>query len=291
MAKRNLLLGIDAFGTIFTPKRPIATQYGEVARSLGLNGFTDEQVNSSFRTAFKQQSKLNPNFGKSNGMNAEKWWTNIIYNTFEPLVGPNEKLNTELAPRLLYRFSSEEGYALTPGAMMLLSGLRARPLPSFDRVVVGVITNSDDRIPSILTSLGLRVSSLRFGSDSLVTKLPTNEQCDIDFTVMSYDVGYEKPDKRIFDASEEMLRSIPVPGAIEPNSWSKLYVGDDYEKDIVGARDAGWSAVLVADTPPEKAELAEKPQDASELSGHAFAVRDLAELARWLGVDVKASMG
>lgn len=49
MSKRNLLLCFDAFGTLFTPKRPIAKQYGEVARSLGLGGFSDEQLQASFK--------------------------------------------------------------------------------------------------------------------------------------------------------------------------------------------------------------------------------------------------
>lgn len=77
MPKRNLLLCFDAFGTLFTPKRPIAQQYGEVARSLGHRGFTDNQVNDSFKAAFKQEAKQNPNFGKANGMNAEQWWTKV----------------------------------------------------------------------------------------------------------------------------------------------------------------------------------------------------------------------
>jgi len=49
MSKRNLLLCFDAFDTLFTPKRSIAQQYGEVARSLGLGGFSDEQLQASFK--------------------------------------------------------------------------------------------------------------------------------------------------------------------------------------------------------------------------------------------------
>ena len=48
MSRRNLLICFDAFGTLFAPKRPIAQQYGEVARSLGLGGFTDEQLQDSY---------------------------------------------------------------------------------------------------------------------------------------------------------------------------------------------------------------------------------------------------
>lgn len=75
--KPNLLLCFDAFGTLFTPKRPIAQQYGEVARSFGLGPFSDDQVAKSFKAAFKNEAKRNPNFGKDDGMNAEMWWTNV----------------------------------------------------------------------------------------------------------------------------------------------------------------------------------------------------------------------
>ena len=49
MSKRNLLICFDAFGTLFTPKRSIAQQYGDVARSFGLEGFGDEEIGGSFR--------------------------------------------------------------------------------------------------------------------------------------------------------------------------------------------------------------------------------------------------
>lgn len=50
LASRNLLICFDAFGTLFTPKLPIAKQYGNVARSFGLTGsFTDEDVGRAFK--------------------------------------------------------------------------------------------------------------------------------------------------------------------------------------------------------------------------------------------------
>ncbi len=49
MSKRNLLVCFDAFGTLFKPKKSIAQQYGEIARSLGLVGFTDEQLQVTFK--------------------------------------------------------------------------------------------------------------------------------------------------------------------------------------------------------------------------------------------------
>lgn len=47
--KKNLLLSFDAFGTLFTPKAPIATQYGEIAKLHGLAGFTNDELNASFK--------------------------------------------------------------------------------------------------------------------------------------------------------------------------------------------------------------------------------------------------
>ena len=47
--KRPLLLCFDAFGTLFHPRRPVHQQYGEVARALGLSGFSDEDVQHAFK--------------------------------------------------------------------------------------------------------------------------------------------------------------------------------------------------------------------------------------------------
>ena len=71
---------------------------------------------------------------------------------------------------------------------------------------------------------------------------------DIDFTVLSYDVGFEKPSPQIFAAADEMLASLlQKQGEVKVNvdEWRKVYVGDEYEKDVAGATRAGWKAVLV----------------------------------------------
>ena len=77
MARRNLLLCFDAFGTLFRPKQAVAAQYGEVARQLGLGGFGDEELQTSLFGAVKRAMKAHPNYGKSSGMGAAKWWTNV----------------------------------------------------------------------------------------------------------------------------------------------------------------------------------------------------------------------
>lgn len=48
-AKTGTLLTLDGFGTLFTPREPIAKQYGDAARRRGLRGFSNDDVGSSFR--------------------------------------------------------------------------------------------------------------------------------------------------------------------------------------------------------------------------------------------------
>ena len=57
--QRTIVLTVDAFGTLFTPREPIAKQYGDVARKHGLSGFTDEEIEKSFRVGNAASSVSN----------------------------------------------------------------------------------------------------------------------------------------------------------------------------------------------------------------------------------------
>ncbi|WP_238709455.1 HAD family hydrolase [Natronorubrum halophilum] len=58
----------------------------------------------------------------------------------------------------------------------------------------------------------------------------------VDAVIVSGDVGMRKPDRRIFDRAR---RALPADDYV--------YVGDSYEEDIVGARDAGFRTVYVVE--------------------------------------------
>ncbi|KJZ72283.1 hypothetical protein HIM_08324 [Hirsutella minnesotensis 3608] len=134
-----------------------------------------------------------------------------------------------------------------------LKSLKSRNSHSrFNKLVVGIITNSDDRVPAVLSSFGLDVSDLRYGVEADPGAFAQGT-FDIDFHCMSYDVGVEKPDKRIFAAADSMLQRIIAmrqdhdsadSGWHSPH-WQRVYVGDEHAKDIVGALDAGWNPVLL----------------------------------------------
>lgn len=99
---------------------------------------------------------------------------------------------------------------MLPSTPAVLSALRNRGL------TLGVISNADGRIGSILQKCG-------------IAKL-------FDTVIDSHDVGVEKPDPQIFALALEQLH-------VRPDQT--LYVGDIYGIDVVGAERAGLSALLL----------------------------------------------
>ena len=144
-------------------------------------------------------------------------------------------------PDLLKRFTSSEGYTLYPDVPPFFEALRdcKQRLSSESGLLVGILTNSDDRVPSVLESLGLHVSPQRYGIEARSPRATSPFTYDIDLVALSYDVGYEKPHRKIFDATREMVRGS------NGNVPRCIHVGDDYVKDYQGAQAAGWTALLL----------------------------------------------
>lgn len=215
----------------------------------------------------------------------------IIHNSFKPIIREDQEVPSDLVPKLLHRFWSEEGYTLFPDVRPLLQTLRNHSNADDGRVFVGVITNSDPRVPDVLSALGLRASPLRYGG-AVRGEMPISEY-DVDFTIMSYDVGHEKPDRRIFEAAEGMLATkLDAKGEdcsmTRLEEWQKVYIGDEFEKDVVGALNAGWDAILIDRDGAGKTDdvewLDEKEPSGFErmfASSRAVGFSSLAKLAAW----------
>ncbi|CAH0039390.1 unnamed protein product [Clonostachys solani] len=301
MPKPNLLLCFDAFGTLFKPRGSVAQQYAEIARQCGMASITEKELQPHLGTAFKAEMKQNPNYGKATGLGATKWWTNVIENAFTPMIPKGQNLPRDLAPRLLHRFSSNEGYEAQAHLTAMFKTLRnddTRRL--FEKIVIGVITNSDDRVPSILSSFNVKVSPLRYGTEVDPTgpsKMDLGPPNDIDFHCISYDVGVEKPDRLIFKAAELMLAQIittrekanPSEFQSKVDTWRKIYVGDEFVKDVVGAQNAGWNPVLL-DVDHESDERIPRLEDNAAAGiddlfrkHPVVRVHSLGQLTNWLG--------
>ncbi|KAF1987097.1 hypothetical protein K402DRAFT_393262 [Aulographum hederae CBS 113979] len=300
---RNLLLCFDAFGTLFTPRSSVPLQYIQLGRHHGIN-VSEAELKKSFSSAFKSASSAHPNYGKNSGLAPKEWWSNVIRNTFTPFLGhPRKTVPTDLIRDLLHRFCSREGYELYPDILPFFQRLReyktnSRALAEaqkdgtwpFTNTVVGVITNSDDRVPGVLRSLGLTVSPLSIMRTEVGKE---NLGDDVAFTVLSYDAGVEKPHPDIFRRASELFEStlhMRTRDHVEKpdlSSYEKVYVGDDLEKDMFGAVDSGegWKGVLMDRTGslneegetfgPVDERLVKRVQDGRETEMNVMVVRDL----------------
>ncbi len=83
-------------------------------------------------------------------------------------------------------------------------------------VRAAVISNSNGSVRSILESLGMTPW--------------------LEFVIDSSEVGFEKPDPRIFHAALERM---------DVRAADALYIGDLYSVDVIGARGAGLRAMLL----------------------------------------------
>ena len=97
-----------------------------------------------------------------------------------------------------------------PGTRETLETLKA------DGYTIGVVSNSDGRVHHFLEEAGLAEN--------------------IDFVVDSGAVGVEKPDPRIFEIACDRAGVQPA---------AAVHVGDYYEIDVLGARAAGVTPILI----------------------------------------------
>ncbi|EMD89495.1 hypothetical protein COCC4DRAFT_207509 [Bipolaris maydis ATCC 48331] len=258
--RKNLLLCLDAFDTLFTPSTPIPTAYAQAATRHGIQIPSIQSLASSFKSSFKNTSQKYPNYGKSTvGLSPEKWWKTIIQDTFAPFLQQGQTVSEELTSELLEHYSSSKGYTVFDDVRPLFSMLRnAKQGHSsswpWDTTIVGIITNSDDRIPSVLSSFGLDVASRRYTNNNNNSTKEVNtvvQDQDIDFVLLSYDASVEKPHPVIFSLAEEMLSDVlssrvdAQETGLQASDFEKLHVGDDLDKDYLGAKGAGWGALLL----------------------------------------------
>ena len=233
---KGLAISVDAFGTLYRPKEPIGAQYLKMAKECGLDAnIKHTDLESSFRLALKDTTTKCPVYGEKQGMKPEQWWQEIVHSTFRPL-SQGHPIPSSLAPRLYRHFSTKDAYALYPDVLPFLTQMRKLKQrfqdPEGPIVLLGIITNSDDRVQSIIRSFGLRVGPTDAGTASMkgivhrhkdtihasITaarngvmsppQMPTRDMydanVDVDFLLTSYDTGCEKPHDDIFAMAVQM---------------------------------------------------------------------------------------
>ncbi|KAJ5425834.1 hypothetical protein N7465_000904 [Penicillium sp. CMV-2018d] len=289
-SSRTLLLTFDAFGTLFHPRLPVPEQYAATAHQFGLSRttVTPDKLKTAFRDTYREQMHQYPNYGRADVLRGQyggprQWWEEVIRGSFKRVLSteneetrpetPKEHVPDAMVEALLDRFAGAEGYALYDDVLPFFRRMRELKSAhkwSFDRIIVGVISNSDDRVPAVLKSLGLTVGDTRADQDKSSMDLPgfeernikqdtasehnkdradRNFELDIDMVITSYEAGQEKPHRLIFDVARRQALKVSRPWLTRRTKFSSVHVGDDYKKDYKAAEDAGWESYLLIRDP------------------------------------------
>ncbi|KAL5276412.1 HDHD3 family protein [Megaselia abdita] len=217
------LVTFDITGTLLNFRRSPSEQYVDVAESFGYT-IPAALLSASFIREYKIMEKRHPNYGKTTyGMTYMDWWRVLVANTFLKCNGniPKDELLT-IANELIKQFKTETSWVLVDGTVELITKIKEAGIS------VGVISNFDGSLEEILKNM----------------KLP-----EFDFVLSSYNCGATKPHPQIFQTA------LKLGGNVKPHQ--SLHIGDTFELDYLGAKNAGWSAVLVNPS-----------NDLSEISDH-----------------------
>ncbi|CED84819.1 Predicted hydrolase (HAD superfamily) [Phaffia rhodozyma] len=273
---RIRLVLFDAFDTLLTPRLPIHIQYAQEARRADLD-LTEDAIRKGFQTAFPALNRRLPLYGvRANPpITSADWWTFLIRSTLVDAGVPPDHVSKALptlAPRLIDRFSSSEGYRSFDDTIPCLTAL------SQMGVRTGVLSNADDRILMVLDSLSI---------SPLLSSPPT----------LNYTSGYSKPDARIFHFAIDQARAgRPLvssgyegtgAGANPHSGWAGvaetdgedtlkdlkpeevLMVGDELEADYKGSLEAGLRSLLIR-----------RPTEPSDGAHRSLPAHESAELER-----------
>ena len=292
-SSRTLLLTLDAFGTLFHPRLPVPEQYAATAHQFGLSrtAITPDKLKAAFKDTFREQARRYPNYGRADVLRGRyggprQWWEEVIRGSFtraltadnQPPLGQLQKpegqvhnhidLPAGMVEALLDRFAGSEGYALYDDVVPFFRRMRKLKTAgkfSFDRIIVGVLSNTDDRVPAVLKSLGLEVGDMRADQDRSSMELPgfehrpdankaekslvelsdDNLNVDIDMVITSYEAGEEKPHRLIFDVAKRQALRLSRPWITRGTRFTAIHVGDDLEKDYRASIAAGCQAYLM----------------------------------------------
>ena len=199
----------DVGGTLLRVEPSVGDVYATYARSFGFKGSAKE-LNQLFQKEWTNLGGIE-SLGNRSGKEAERnFWKGLVYQVFEHYGGLE---NFEDYFEVIYEaFARKDHWHIFDDVISsgILNKLKKRG------VTLGVVSNWDSRLHTILESTGLAEY--------------------FDFILASAEVGSAKPDKKIF------IEAIRKSG-VDPTE--ACHIGDDLRADIQGANSVGIEAILV----------------------------------------------
>lgn len=209
---RFKLITFDVTDTLLKFSRPPEIQYAIAARRLGCHDVNEEALAKCFRSHFRRMARDYPNFGRCSKYDWRWWWKTLVMDIFRDSHGHiNEAMLSRVAEQLIEDYKSQDCWTKVEFADGMIALARAHIKQ------VGIISNFDPRLRYILEA----------------TNIPK-----ADFIVTSYDAGAQKPSWRIFDYALNLCNTRVLPS-------EALHVGNTPRLDYIGAKQAGWSSILV----------------------------------------------
>lgn len=187
----------DAVGTLFHSRGSIGEIYASVAADYGIQA--DPGV---LQEAFVRLMESRPTPVEKDD------WNSLVRSVFSSL-RPFPRFD-DFFEDVYALFQTKRGWLCYPETTAVLQTLRQ------NRLRLGVVSNFDRRLPSVLDDLQIRQFF-----HAIVTP---------------HTSGYMKPDRRIFHRATSLLE-------VEPEE--ALFVGDDPSQDVEAAARAGLRSVLI----------------------------------------------
>ncbi len=187
----------DAVGTLFGVRGSVGAIYSEQARAFGVE-FSPAELDSRFRAVFA--TKRPPT------TDARTWWQAVVAETFTGVTFPEFDAYFQ---QIYQHFASAQPWQLYPETVEVLLKLQERGL------LLAIVSNFDERLYPVLEAFEIRPY--------------------FQAVALSSEVGFAKPDPRLFAVALEQLGC---------SAGQALHVGDSPE-DVIGAGAAGVRALKI----------------------------------------------
>ena len=201
----------DAVGTLFRVRGSVGEVYGREASRHGFEGARDRAgttlLDRTFKSAFRKVQAASPLAERSGETAQKEWWKEVVRETFRDL-GPFPRFDG-FFESVHDLFATDAAWELEPGCRRVLDRLKLQERN------LGIISNFDSRIDSVLKSLEIR----QF----------------FDLVSVSSESPHAKP-------QEAMFRMVIRQAGTVPDRC--LHVGDHPGEDYDAGRAAGLHALL-----------------------------------------------
>ena len=202
---------LDAQGTLLHALPSVPAIYASVFRRFS-GGLTEARIAATMSEQWAEfRASVDPrtaSFDTSDDI-TRRWWEDFNARIFRRLGMTDEADMETFLDGLWDAFGRPENWELYPEVPEVLTELRKRGYR------LGVISNWDSRLSAVCRRLGLTAYT--------------------EFILASASAGMDKPDRRIFEIALSRVAARPE---------RAVHVGDDYQADVLGARNAGLDAIL-----------------------------------------------